>query len=147
MVGYNAYGNMNGYNGLNNGMNNGMNNAYYNNIPQNFNTPQQTGSDGLPYVHGIDGAYAFPMPNGAQKMILWDDTVDSFYIKGYDNMGRPKVLAWKDFVDHTEPEKSETAPLDFDTSNFLTKDDLIKFVKKLSVGERGRIVIANEHDA
>lgn len=47
--------------------------------------PQQTnGSNGLPYVHGIEGAHAFPMPQGVNRIILWDDTVDSFYIKGYD---------------------------------------------------------------
>ena len=141
MVGYNAYA---GMNGLNYGA---YNNGNFNNVPQNFNIPQQPGSDGLPYVHGIDGAYAFSMPNGVQKIILWDDTVDSFYIKGYDNMGRPKILAWKDFTDHVEPEKEEAKPPEIDTSKYLTKDDLIKFVKRLSVGERGRIVMSNEHDA
>lgn len=65
--------------------------------------PQQVnGSNGLPYVHGIEGAHAFPMPQGVNRIILWDDTVDSFYIKGYDDMGKPKVLAWNDFTPHVE---------------------------------------------
>ena len=149
MVGYNAYSGMNNYGGFNNNQNNyGM----YNNVPaQNYQMPAQVGqvgSDGLPYVHGIEGAYAFPMPQGISKIILWDDTNDSFYIKGYDNMGKPKVLAWNDFVPHSEPEKKETTvTTNVDTSNFVTKEYLDHVIKQLSVGERGRIVIASEHDA
>ena len=118
--------------------------------PQPSAQQAQTGSNGLPYVHGIEGAYAFPMPAGVNQIILWDDTVDSFYIKGYDNMGKPKVLAWNDFHPHVEEQKPSpepAAPQPIDVSKFVTKDDLNEALSQLSIGESGRIVRVNEHDA
>lgn len=108
--------------------------------------PQQVnGSNGLPYVHGIEGAHAFPMPQGVNRIILWDDTVDSFYIKGYDDMGKPKVLAWNDFTSHVE-EKTEPAEPE-NPSEYVTKEYFDKVLRELKIGEKGRIVRSNEHDA
>ena len=105
----------------------------------------QNGSNGLPYVHGIEGAHAFPMPQGVNRIILWDDTVDSFYIKGYDDMGKPKVLAWNDFAPHVE-EKTEQSGAE-DSSEYVTKDYFEKVLRELKIGDKGRIVRSNEHDA
>lgn len=108
--------------------------------------PQQTnGSNGLPYVHGIEGAHAFPMPQGVNRIILWDDTVDSFYIKGYDDMGKPKVLAWNDFTPHVE-EKVEPVEAN-DSTKYVTKEYFEKVLSELKIGDKGRIVRSNEHDA
>lgn len=108
--------------------------------------PQQTnGSNGLPYVHGIEGAHAFPMPQSVNRIILWDDTVDSFYIKGYDDMGKPKVLAWNDFSPHVEEKTEPTEPEN--PSEYVTKEYFDKVLRELKIGEKGRIVRSNEHDA
>lgn len=98
----------------------------------------------LIYVHGIDGANAYQMPPGVTKVILWDDEVDSFYIKALDDMGRPKVIAWKDFVDHVIPQAPEQPVAD--TSMYITKADLKQYLSQLYVGERGRIMF-NGNDA
>lgn len=105
----------------------------------------QNGSNGLPYVHGIEGAHAFPMPAGVNQIILWDDTVDSFYIKGYDNMGKPKILAWNDFAPHVEPKKEAPAPES--NGKYVTIDELNKALSELKIGDQGRIVRIDEHDA
>lgn len=106
----------------------------------------QNGSNGLPYVHGIEGAHAFPMPAGVNQIILWDDTVDSFYIKGYDNMGKPKILAWNDFVPHVEV-KAEPSASSEDDSKYVTKEYLDNALSNLKIGNQGRIVRDDEHDA
>ena len=120
---------------------------------QNYQQMQQTqpqpvsnGSNGLPYVHGIEGAHAFPMPQGVNRIILWDDAVDSFYIKGYDDMGKPKILAWNDFVPHVEEPKSNPVESE-DSSIYVTKEYFDKVLRELKIGDKGRIVRSNEHDA
>ena len=115
-----------------------------------MNQPQQVvppGPNGLRYVHGIEGAYAYSMPPGENQVILWDDTEDSFYVKGYDNMGKPKVLAWNDFRPHVENKKPQQQQRQVDMSQYLTKKDLDKIISQLTIGEQGRIVRVNEHDA
>ena len=73
-------------------------------------------------------------------------------------MGKPRILAHKDFFDHVDKpdEKKETSPQQIDMSKYVTKDDIAdlmtkedfrRMVRKLSVGERGRIVVNNERDA
>lgn len=115
------------------------------------------------YVTGIEGANAFQMPPGVTKIILWDTDKDSFYVKMLDEMGRPKVVAWKDFADHVEPPREVQSSPDlsvyptkkdledmldkFDTSKYLTKDDLETALNQLVVGERGRVVRSNEFTA
>lgn len=124
--------------------------GYFNQQPAYTNQPQQQvgpGPNGLRYVHGIEGAYAYNMLPGETQVILWDDTDDSFYIKGYDNMGKPKVLAWNDFKPHVENRKPQQQQRQVDMSQYLTKKDLDKIISQLTIGEQGRIVRVNEHDA
>jgi len=120
--------------------------------------PQVARMDNV-YVTGIQGANAYQMPPGVQQMILWDADMDSFYVKKLDEMGRPKVVAWKDFHDHVveqEPQVTQQpAPqIDIsailskiDLSKFLTKDDLDKALSELSVGEKGKVVRNNEFNS
>lgn len=122
-------------------------------MPNGYSIPQQQAMppvpNGLNYVHGIEGAHAFPMPAGVNQIILWDDTDDYFYIKGYDNMGKPKVLAWNEFKPHIENKKqqSQQQVRQPDMSQYITKKDLEKIIGQLTIGEQGRIVRMNEHDA
>ena len=156
---------MTAYNNFGQGFNNYGGSQY----PQNISTvayqPFPNQNKQLDYVHGIEGANAFQMPPGVTKVVLWDTDVDSFYIKMLDEMGRPKVVAWKDFTDHVEPEEKtpeETKNLDMDKyltkddllntldklgfSDLLTKQDLDKALKELTVGVGGRVVRTNELD-
>lgn len=136
---------------------------YGNYGPQSYPQPQpqpQPMNLGMVYVHGIEGANAYQLPQGVTEQILWDDDLDMFYIKKLDQMGRPKVVAWKDFHDHVEPEAKQQDTSAFLTkedlrdflnkigvSNFLTKSDLDKALSELSVGAGGRIVRGNEFNA
>ena len=118
----------------------------YQPVPQAMQTPvQQNGSNGLPYVHGLEGAHAFPMPTGVNQIILWDDTDNRFYVKGYDNMGKPKILADNDFQPHVE--KKAAVVESADASVYVTKDYLDKALSELKIGDQGRIVRSDEHDA
>lgn len=100
------------------------------------------------YVHGIEGANAFQMPPGANRVTLWDEDKDQFFVKGYDNNGIPRVLAWKDYCDHVaEPEPVQQPVPQVDLSKYVTVDDFNKMVGELIIGANGRIVRQNEHDA
>lgn len=117
------------------------------------------------YVHGRAGAEAFQLSPGVVRQILWDDETDRFYVKALDEMGRPRIVADKDFTDHVEPiapQASEASSIDFsvyptkrdleeflskfDVSNYLTKADFDKALGQLSLGVGGRIV-RNESNA
>lgn len=124
----------------------GMNNVGQYGIPT-YGYPQPAQpypvQQGLVYVHGIEGANAYQLPVGVMKQILWDDTVDSFYIKALDEMGRPKVVAWKDFADHVIPQAPEVqkgSENTLDMSMYMTKADFEQILSQLYVGERGRIM-------
>ena len=119
------------------------------------------------YVTGIEGANAYQMPPGVSQMILWDTDSDCFYIKKLDEIGRPRVVAWRDFSDHIIPapenqngsEVQQSVDMSvyptkkdledmlekYNMTNYLTKDEFEKALSQLCVGERGRIV-RNELD-
>lgn len=112
------------------------------------------------YVTGIEGANAYQMPVGVSQMILWDTDRDCFYIKKLDEIGRPKVVAWKDFQDHVEPQTNQNGSQEqqidmsvyptkkdledmlekYNMTNYLTKEEFDNALKELYVGERGRIM-------
>lgn len=132
----------------------GQQGVNYGNVPNNTNN--------VYYCHGIEGANAFQIPPGLDKVTIWDEDLNSFYVKGYDNNGIPRVLAWNDYHPHVVDENkapsvdtSIFATKDdikqmidsIDMSAFLTKKDLDKAIAELSVGERGRIVRNHESDA
>ena len=123
------------------------------------------------YVSGRAGADAYQLPNGVNNAILFDNDNQRFYIKGYDNNGRPRVLEDNDFQTHVEPEPKVVQP-NIDMSLYATKDDIkdmmaeainnIQFpnlkdfvtqkdlnraLSGLSVGNGGRIVRNNESNA
>ena len=147
MAGFNNYGYGYGYNNYPNP----TQGFYQNGLQQNQfyqGQNQQPVSDGLIYVHGIEGANAFQLPPNVNRVILWDDTEDQYYVKGYDNMGKPRVLAWNDVFPHKVEEKPANQNSSYeDMSKYVTKDYLESIISELSVGERGRIVRSNEHDA
>ena len=166
---YNAYGVYPGYIAP---VNNWGNTQTYQ--PQQIQQVQQP-SDYREFVHGRAGAEAYQLKNGATMQVLWDDETDRFYIKGYDNNGRPRVLADNDFQQHIDPDPVQMPTIDltpyatkddlqkmideaFDKiqqnnstkpnlSAYVTKTDLNKILNSLSVGNGGRIVRDNESNA
>lgn len=114
-------------------------NAYqgYPQIPQQYGQVPQVSNHAtanvFQYVHGLEGAYAFTMPAGVEKMLLWDDTENRFYVKGYDEMGKPKILADNDFQPHVDkkPVKEDKQ----DGSSYVTYDYLNKVLAELKEGK------------
>lgn len=114
MQGYGNYGNPNGIGGMPgnrgfavpNGINGaggvvntgnvggvGINPGTYNwGYPANSYNQVPMQQDGRRYVTGRAGADAYQMQPGESEVILWDDDARRFYIKGYDEKGRPRVL-------------------------------------------------------
>lgn len=147
MQGYSNAGNF----GNNNWYNNSNNNGYNNITNRNFNNYNNTNGyqnyqgntqwnnqwnnqgnygngeynqqyhDERIYVVGRIGADAYQLPPGVDKVILWDDEDDRFYVKGYDEKGRPRVLADNDYFPHVETENEATG---VDLSQYATKDDI-----------------------
>lgn len=124
------------------------------------------------YVSGRAGADAYQMPPNVNKVWLFDNDNDRFYVKMYDNNGRPRVMEDNDFVPHVEPEPTSQQIPQIDLSpyatkadleqllnnvmksihmpnlsDYITKNDLEKELSGLSVGNGGRIVRANESNA
>lgn len=102
----------------------------YAQIPQSNNQPSQ---NVFQYVHGIEGAYAYTMPIGVDKMLLWDDTENRFYVKGYDEMGKPKILADNDFQPHVDKKPAKEEKMD--GSSYVTFDYLNKVLAELKEGK------------
>ena len=130
---YGNYGNVNsvrgGVNPVVGGANIAANNAGWNaagfnaggGFQQNGFNPMPPQADNRVFVTGRAGADAYQLPPGVNMQILWDDSVDRFYVKGYDENGRPRVIADNDFQTHVEP---EVATPDIDMSRYATKDDI-----------------------
>ncbi len=174
--GNNGYGY--GYGNNNNGYNNiGYNNLAYQNNNGQFNQNQygqQPSRDDhfqwVDYVNGRAGADAYQLPTGVNKAILFDNDFNRFFVKGYDNNGRPRVFEDNDFNPHINPEPQ--SPQNIDLSPYATKDDIQNMIvealrniqlpnmtgyvtvdqfnqalNELSVGSGGRIVRGNEQNA
>lgn len=137
----------------------------------NYNQPQMQIDDRI-FVAGRIGADAYQLQPGVNVQVLWDDDADRFYIKGFDDKGRPRVLGDFDFIPHIEPDVPQN---NTDMSNYATKDDIEaivteivanamkkskmnnskyvtiddfnKALSELSVGSGGRVVRASESDA
>lgn len=175
MQGYGNNGYNNGY--MNNGYGNngnGNNVGYMNTGYGNYQTPNQMNRQQqidehfqwVDYVSGRVGADAYPMPQGVNRVLLFDNDTDRFFIKQYDNNGRPRVVEDNDFIEHVDPEPqmpnidlSAYATKDDiqkmiedsfrhlrlpDMSSYVTKNDLANELGNYAVGNGGRIVRNNE---
>lgn len=189
MAGFN-YPNNQINNPINNGWNNRPNNTF-NNSYNNYGTNtgyMQSNTMGLTqqqiiqffeqgklvwtdYVQGRTGAEAYQLPPGITVARLLDNDQDRFYVKGYDDNGRPRILFDNDFQPHIDPEPQPYPQVDL--SNYATKDDLRAMINEafsniefkpnlkgyvtqedlnqalsgLAVGNGGRIVRYNESNA
>lgn len=139
----------------------------------NFNQSQmqqmqqtQMQADDRVFVAGRLGADAYQLQPGVNVQVLWDDDTDRFYIKGYDEKGRPRVLGDFDFQPHVESDSLQANP---DMSQYATKDDIRnmisdalkknknnnyvtmdvfnKTLSELCVGNGGKVVRSSESDA
>lgn len=186
MPGYNnGNWNNNTWNGWNNGNWNGVGNTWapngsnswgangYNQQSINYQqgSQQENHYQYFDYVSGRAAAEAYQLPPNVNKAILYDNDQNRFYIKEYDNTGRPRVVADNDFQAHVEPEpQPQTSNIDL--TPYATKDDIRQMIneaissislpnfgdyvtrkefdsglKHLSVGNGGRIVRTNESNA
>jgi hypothetical protein len=173
------------YNGYSTGYQNnniGYNNLMYPNNNQQYNQQytqqygQQPSRDDhfqwIDYVNGRAGADAYQLPTGVNKALLFDNDYNRFFIKSYDNNGRPRIFEDNDYCPHVEPEP--VAQQNIDLSAYATKEDIRNMVSQalgsiqiptpkmdgyvtmdtfnkvidgLSVGNGGRIVRNNEQNA
>ena len=158
MQNYNNYGMRNF---RNNGIrNNGVygSNTFGNNIGWNSNGYTDMGfqangydqhqqADDRVFVAGRIGADAYQLPPGVNMQILWDDDSDRFYLKGYDDRGRPRVLGDFDFFPH---EEQESIQQNIDMSVYATKDDIKSMVseaiKKIKMPSMSGYVTTDEFD-
>lgn len=166
--GFNTGGiNNNGWNTNTGFGNNGMGNGYQN---PGYNVQQDNHYLYYDYVSGRTGADAYQMPSNVNRVLLFDNDNDRYFIKEYDNNGRPRVVADNDFTPHVDPEPTQNAPIDLtpyatkddlrqmlsdainqiaipNMGEYVTRGDLNKALSGLSVGNGGRIVRANESNA
>lgn len=182
--GNNNYGNINGVQGNANGINVRNNNWNYgNNVGMGYqgSNNQMNGYgnmngfnqgpqfiDDRVYVAGRIGADAYQLQPGISTQVLWDDEEHRFYVKGYDEKGRLRVLEDNDYHPHVEPDhvqdnkdmsmyatKDDIKNMITDavkknkvnTSGFVTVEMLDKILSELCVGSGGKVVRTNESDA
>lgn len=179
------YGNMNGVQGMNanaiNARNNGWNSNNNAGIGYQQNNGQMNGMgnmngfgsamqfvDDRVFVAGRIGADAYQLQPGVSVQVLWDDEERRFYVKGYDEKGRLRVLEDNVYQPYVEPAHEQQS---LDMSMYATKDDirdmideafkktknnnnkyvtvdvLDKRLSELCVGSGGKVVRASESDA
>lgn len=151
--------------------NNGYQNTGFQNVGYQQNSQRDDHFQYVDYVSGRAGADAYQLPPNVNKAILYDNDTDRFYVKGYDENGRPRVLADNDFTPHVEPEPNhQNSQIDLsgyvtkadleqminnavksiqypNLAGYVTQNDLDKALSGLSVGNGGRIVRINESNA
>lgn len=110
-----------------------MYNPYFQNgfqqYPQNPVTPNVQ-NDGMNWVQGEAGANAWYVQPG-HVAVLFDSTRQVFYIKSCDQMGKPQALEIYDYSAH----KDQPAVQQQDLSNYVTKEEMKKYIADLFGGE------------
>ena len=84
------------------------------------------------FVQGIEGAKAYQMPLGFDKVVLWDTEQDIFYVKALYQIGRPfidKTCRYED-CETPEPQAAVQAP-QVDMSKYISKDELESVLGRL----------------
>ena len=166
-MGYGSNGFMNNGNGTgntNNGWINGWNGTGMNVQSPQPQTPVQPQPQRQPdtkiIVNGRAAADAYPMPQGATMVYLWDRNGERLFVKAYDNNGYPCVIEDYDLTPHVDPEPAyvtkediremiEEALSNIQMPNpklFVTKDYLDKALSRAVSGNKGK-VNRNDEDA
>ena len=97
--------------------------------PMTYSQYQQTQTNGINWVQGIEGAKAYPVAPNANVMLM-DSSANTFYIKSADATGRPTISLY----DYEERKVGNDTTTQNKTSDFVTKEELYAilggFVKK-----------------
>lgn len=157
-------GNVNGTGNMNNGWSNGWNGTGMNTQAPQVQTPSQPQPARQPdtkiIVSGRAAADAYPMPQGATIVYLWDRNGERLFVKSYDNNGYPCVVEDYDLTPHVDPEPNYATKEDIremieealaniqmpNTKQFVTRDYLDKALSRAVSGNKGK-VNRNDEDA
>ena len=97
--------------------------------PMTYSQYQQTQTNGINWVQGIEGAKAYPVAPNANVMLM-DSSANTFYIKSADATGRPTISLY----DYEERKAGNDTTTQNKTADFVTKEELYAilggFVKK-----------------
>lgn len=97
--------------------------------PMTYSQYQQTQTNGINWVQGIEGAKAYPVAPNANVMLM-DSSANTFYIKSADATGRPTISLY----DYEERKVGNDTTTQNKTADFVTKEELYAilggFVKK-----------------
>ena len=97
--------------------------------PMTYSQYQQTQTNGINWVQGIEGAKAYPVAPNANVMLM-DSSANTFYIKSADATGRPTISLY----DYEERKVGNDTTTQNKTADFVTKGELYAilggFVKK-----------------
>lgn len=97
--------------------------------PMTYSQYQQTQTNGINWVQGIEGAKAYPVAPNANVMLM-DSSASTFYIKSADATGRPTISLY----DYEERKVGNDTTTQNKTADFVTKEELYAilggFVKK-----------------
>lgn len=97
------------------------------------------------FVQGIEGAKAYQMPVGFDKVVLWDTEQDVFYVKALDQIGRPFIAKTCSYQDCETPKpQAEAQAPQVDMSNYISKEQLESVLGRLYVNPQGRIMLSDE---
>ena len=85
---------------------------------QNYNRQQESPSNNLLWVQGIEGAKALMLPPNSKIICLDSDTENRAYIKVTDELGASKLRKF-DLIEVNDAETTSN-----DLSNYVRKDEL-----------------------
>ena len=96
--------------------------------------PQQQYSDMI-FVPGKEAAKVYPVARGS-SVTLFDSEGDKFYVKTVDNSGMPQKLrtfSYVEIMDEEPHSMSSLAAPEFDTSQFVTRQEMKTLVDTVDV--------------
>lgn len=100
--------------------------------PMTYSQYQQTQTNGINWVQGIEGAKAYPVAPNANVLLL-DSNEQTMYVKSADATGRPTVTVY----DYEERKVGNSTTTDTNTAHFVTKDELTEILNGFVRKENG----------
>ena len=99
----------------------------------------------MTFVQGIEGARAYQIPYGFDRVALFDTENDIIYLKAIDDMGRPFIMKAYEYIETDIPgPQAATQVPQIDTSNLISKEQLESILSRLYVNPQGRIMLSDE---
>lgn len=96
----------------------------------NAQTPNNAQNNGIIWVQGVEGAKAYQIAPNSNVLLMDSENDGRFYIKTCDNIGMCSLR----YFDYSETSAATIKAPEFDTTQFVTKNELAAVINDLKEG-------------